>query len=87
MSHVSDQYEKTARTCPPAKLNLFLELISRRADGFHEIDTVMVPINWRDELELARIPDQIELQVQWLPSAQEVAKRLGKFSSPTGLAV
>ena len=86
MSHVSDQYEKTARTCPPAKLNLFLELISRRADGFHEIDTVMVPINWRDELELARIPeDQIELQVQWLPSKQEVAKRLGVDpSSPTG---
>jgi len=78
MCHANDLYEKTARTWPPAKLNLFLELRARRPDGFHEIDTVMVPIDWRDELQLQRIPaDQIELEVQWLPSEQIAAERLG----------
>ncbi len=86
MRQVTDQYTKTAHTRPPAKLNLFLELLARRPDGFHEIDTVMIPIDWRDELQLQRIPDnRIDLQVEWLPSLQIVAQRLGvEVDSPTG---
>lgn len=34
----------------PAKLNLFLEVLSKRADGYHEIDTVMCPVTLFDEL-------------------------------------
>ncbi len=37
----------------PAKLNLFLEVVRRRADGYHEIDTVMQAISLFDELEIA----------------------------------
>lgn len=67
-----------AHTCPPAKLNLFLELISRRDDGFHEIDTVMVPIDWCDQLYVARSEEQgVRLDVDWLPSKQIMANRLG----------
>ncbi|MAI35581.1 MAG: 4-(cytidine 5'-diphospho)-2-C-methyl-D-erythritol kinase [Rhodopirellula sp.] len=86
MRQVTDQYGKTAQTRPPAKLNLFLELLARRPDGFHDIDTVMIPIDWRDELQLQRIPDnRIDLQVQWLPSQQIVAQRLGvEIGSPDG---
>ena len=36
----------------PAKLNLFLELKNRRSDGFHELDTLMVPISLYDRLSL-----------------------------------
>jgi 4-diphosphocytidyl-2-C-methyl-D-erythritol kinase len=67
-----------ARTRAPAKLNLFLELLARRDDGFHEIDTVMVPIDWCDQLRLRRIErDQINLRACWLPSRQIIARRLG----------
>ncbi len=67
-----------ARTFPPAKLNLFLELLGRREDGFHEIDTVMVPIDWRDELQV-RVTDrdEIRLQVEWRPSIEAIADQLG----------
>ncbi|MBX9792346.1 MAG: 4-(cytidine 5'-diphospho)-2-C-methyl-D-erythritol kinase [Pirellulales bacterium] len=34
----------------PAKLNLFLEVLSKRSDGFHEIETLMCPITWYDTL-------------------------------------
>ena len=34
----------------PAKLNLFLELKSRRPDGFHELETVMASVNLYDRL-------------------------------------
>lgn len=34
----------------PAKLNLFLEIVAKRADGFHEIETLMAPISLYDTL-------------------------------------
>jgi len=34
----------------PAKLNLFLEILSRRGDGFHEIETLICPIGLYDTL-------------------------------------
>ncbi len=34
----------------PAKINLFLEVLSRRPDGYHEIATLMVAVNLYDAL-------------------------------------
>ena len=68
----------TVRTSPPAKLNLFLEIPARREDGFHEIDTVMTAIDWRDELEIESIPEPIvQLTAAWIPSVEQVAEELG----------
>ncbi len=36
----------------PAKVNLFLRVIRRRDDGFHEIETRMAPLSLCDELSL-----------------------------------
>lgn len=38
----------------PAKLNLFLEVMGRRPDGYHELRTVMVPVSLCDRLEFRR---------------------------------
>lgn len=68
----------TAMTFPPAKLNLFLEIPARRNDGYHEIDTVMAAIDWRDELRVQSIPEpRIELDARWLPSREELERQLG----------
>ncbi len=37
----------------PAKVNLFLEVLSRRPDGFHEIETLMAPVGVFDRVSLA----------------------------------
>lgn len=37
----------------PAKLNLFFELLGKRNDGFHEIETVMSTVSLFDELQFS----------------------------------
>ena len=34
----------------PAKLNLYLEVLGRRTDGFHELETLLVPVQIFDHL-------------------------------------
>ena len=43
--------KKIALDCP-AKINLFLEVLGRRPDGYHDLATVMVPIDLFDTLEV-----------------------------------
>jgi 4-diphosphocytidyl-2-C-methyl-D-erythritol kinase len=41
----------------PAKVNLFLHVVGRRADGYHLLQSVFVPIDWADTLHLERRDD------------------------------
>lgn len=36
----------------PAKVNLALRILARRHDGYHEIETLMVPVSLADEMDL-----------------------------------
>jgi 4-diphosphocytidyl-2-C-methyl-D-erythritol kinase len=38
----------------PAKINLFLRVVGRRKDGYHLLDTVLVPISLYDEIEIKK---------------------------------
>jgi 4-diphosphocytidyl-2-C-methyl-D-erythritol kinase len=42
----------------PAKLNLYLDVLGRRSDGFHEVETLMAPIRLYDRL-------------RWSPAAED----------------
>jgi 4-diphosphocytidyl-2-C-methyl-D-erythritol kinase len=44
---------ETVRVLAPAKVNLFLEVLGKRADGYHEIATLMLAIDLADELDFA----------------------------------
>src|SRR5205807_6466183 len=41
------------RVLAPAKVNLFLEILGKRPDGYHEIATLMLAIDLADELDVA----------------------------------
>ncbi|HET9795567.1 MAG TPA: 4-(cytidine 5'-diphospho)-2-C-methyl-D-erythritol kinase [Thermoanaerobaculia bacterium] len=45
-----------------AKTNLRLEVLGRRRDGFHEIDTVFQTIDLTDRLEVSEAPGRIDLE-------------------------
>ena len=38
----------------PAKINLSLKILSRREDGFHEIETLIAPVSFCDEINIQR---------------------------------
>jgi len=43
---------------PNAKINLGLNVVERRADGFHNIETIFFPIALKDALEIVVAPDR-----------------------------
>ncbi len=47
----------------PAKINLSLRVLGRREDGFHEIETRMVPLSLADELEIAWRPAGVPVEL------------------------
>jgi 4-diphosphocytidyl-2-C-methyl-D-erythritol kinase len=50
----------------PAKINLFLEVLARRADGLHEIETLMQAVTIRDTLHLSSLPGpELRLACRW----------------------
>lgn len=38
----------------PAKINLFLRVVGRRKDGYHLLDTLMLPVSLYDEIEIRK---------------------------------
>ena len=66
MIRVGNQIEVWA----PAKLNLFLEVREKRADGFHEIETLMTPVSLYDTLRFNEASDSDSLDVRLSPTLQ-----------------
>lgn len=48
----------------PAKVNLYLKVLGRREDGFHELESLMCAVNVGDELEFEVGGSGVELRVE-----------------------
>jgi 4-diphosphocytidyl-2-C-methyl-D-erythritol kinase len=53
----------------PAKLNLFLHIVGRRADGYHLLQSVFMLIDWCDTLHFRLRPDGAIHRIDALPGA------------------
>jgi 4-diphosphocytidyl-2-C-methyl-D-erythritol kinase len=50
----------------PAKLNLFFEVLAKRSDGFHEVETLMAPISLYDTLVATPAADgRLSVACRW----------------------
>lgn len=74
-----------------AKVNLFLSVLGRRPDGYHEVETVMQSVDLFDEVDVCRA-DVTTVSIEWapglsgpMPAAPDlVEKALGLFAEATG---
>lgn len=57
----------------PAKLNLFLHITGRRADGYHLLQTLFVFLDFCDEINLAVRPDGVIRRTTASSSVEEAA--------------
>ena len=53
---------------PPCKINLGLNIVEKRPDGFHNIESVFYSVNWSDSLEITEAKEEgIEIISSGLP--------------------
>jgi len=72
----------------PAKINLTLEVLAKRRDGFHEIRSVIQTINLCDSLHF-RVSQNIEFECDlpnWVPEESLVSKATSLLKEFTGCA-
>ncbi|MCW8808587.1 MAG: 4-(cytidine 5'-diphospho)-2-C-methyl-D-erythritol kinase [Rhodanobacter sp.] len=66
----------------PAKLNLFLRIVGRRPDGYHELQTVFRLLDWGDEIRL-RLRDDGEVrrthEVPGVPEQDDLSVRAARL--------
>lgn len=51
----------------PAKINLSLRVVGRRADGYHLLDAIMVPVSLYDDVEIRKLRRVAEKKKNVLP--------------------
>lgn len=72
----------------PAKINIYLEVVGRRPDGFHELRTIMMPLAFGDEIHLDEAHSGIILDAPGCgcPEGDNLAYRAATlFFSATGM--
>ncbi|MBA4262041.1 MAG: 4-(cytidine 5'-diphospho)-2-C-methyl-D-erythritol kinase [Comamonadaceae bacterium] len=72
----------------PAKLNLFLHITGRRADGYHLLQSVFMLIDWCDTLHFDLRPDgaiqRVDLQPGQLPEVDLTVRAARALQQATG---
>ena len=81
----------------PAKVNLSLRVVGKRRDGYHLIDTIMVPVDLYDEIEIARARPGAKISITCddpkIPAGEKnlaykaAALLLGKDAAKTPVAI
>jgi 4-diphosphocytidyl-2-C-methyl-D-erythritol kinase len=75
---------RSLKVLAPAKLNLFLRVVRRRDDGFHELETVMTAVNLFDTLLFEPGDDTSEITLRVMMAPSQNCHSAPAESVPTG---
>ena len=53
--HITADESPVVKVLAPAKINLTLEILGKRPDGYHELRSLVVPVSLYDTLTLTRV--------------------------------
>jgi 4-diphosphocytidyl-2-C-methyl-D-erythritol kinase len=79
---MSNLLQKNVALHSPAKLNLFLHIVGRRADGYHLLQSVFQLIDWCDTISLKLIPENEVRRINPIPGVppeQDLVVRAAKL--------
>ncbi|MFY2762454.1 4-(cytidine 5'-diphospho)-2-C-methyl-D-erythritol kinase [Arenimonas sp. MALMAid1274] len=72
----------------PAKINLFLRILGRRPDGYHDLQTVFQLLDWGDTVHLRPRPDgrvhRVQAQGYTVPEDQDLVVRAARLLASAG---
>jgi len=79
------------RLLSPAKINLWLRVEGRRADGYHELTSLVLPLSWGDWLEVdlsSQGEDRLECEDSRVPLGGEnlILRAAAAFRRETGIS-
>ena len=76
------------RVLAPAKLNVYLRVLGKRTDGYHDVNTLMIPVTLYDELHVEPQRDEINVETKGLDISREANlayKAARRFIDTTGI--
>ena len=47
-----------------AKINKYLKVLGKRSDGFHELESLFIPINIYDEINIEESKEEKNLEIE-----------------------
>lgn len=57
---------------PNCKINLGLQVVAKRADGFHNIETIFYPINIKDAIEIIENKEERNEEIIFTQSGNSI---------------
>lgn len=80
---------RTVVVTSPAKINLGLEILGRREDGYHEIRTILATIGLADILSITMFPARPESRISGVPNVRPednlIGRAIAAFANETGI--
>ena len=59
IENIAEASDSTVTRLSPAKINLFLHITGKRADGYHNLQTVFRLLDWGDYLHFSLMDDVV----------------------------
>lgn len=47
------------------KINLYLDIQGKRSDGYHNLQSILVPVNIYDDIEIIHLDDEVSVEVEY----------------------